>query len=86
MAITEERLKELIKQEAMVYRHIPRWEYNGGRVEAVKLNKNYYIDFDCGSLELCSRTGEHLSRLDDLYEHEHDAIHASKYVNTVRSE
>ena len=72
--IAEERLKELVEQEATVYSCVD------GFVNIFPLEKDTY--FGGGFIQ----DWDYMMDINNLYEYEHDAIHASKYVNMIREE
>lgn len=72
--IEKQRLQELIEKGATVYYIKHR---NGAYIKPLKLEKDYKAEFIYKNLMLDEK---------DLYEYEHDAIHAIKYVNMKRDE
>lgn len=78
MAITKERLEELIEHELAVFE-----VYADGEVDRIDLSKYNR----CGSDTLVwGERDEFKSLLKNLFERKEDAIHASKYVNMEKAE
>lgn len=74
--ISEERLKELLKEEATIYRV-------NGYVEEIGLNE---YDFETTDKELVFNYKVYAIRLEDLFETEEEAKEYLKYGNITRME
>lgn len=74
--ISEERLKELLKEEVTIYRV-------NGYVEEIYLNE---YDFETTDKELVFNYKIYAIRLDDLFETEEEAKEYLKYGNVTRTE